>query len=181
MRSALLFFILVVFTLIALIIQDFLPALSILRNTHILLVPIIFAYGALVLPFPAMLALAVFTGLITDLSTLQIVHGKVEIGLGWSIIIYAVLGTVIQGVRRAFLKGAWWLHPPISAVCTLLILTLQYLMITISRESIVFNETVAWEIFIPSMVAFLLSPLIEVLFMFIERSLSHLQRLPRGY
>ncbi|PWU06221.1 MAG: hypothetical protein C5B47_07815 [Verrucomicrobia bacterium] len=181
MKSGLLLVVLAVAILIVLVIQDFLPPLSGFKNAQILLVPVVFTYGALALPFPGMLALAVFAGLITDLSIIQIVHDKVEIQLGSSIVIYAILGSIIQGVRTAFLKGAWWLHPPLSALCTLLLLTLQYLMIMFRRQSIVFNEAVLWKILVPTVIAFLISPLFEALFVFIERILPNPHRSSRGY
>ncbi len=181
MKAIFLLIILAVSMLIALVIQDFLPSPTLLKGAHIVLLPILFAYGALVLPFPAMLVLAIIAGGLTDLSVPQIVNAKVEIGLGSSIIIYAVLGTIMQGVQKAFFRGAWWLHPPLSALCTFLLLTLQYLMIALRRESIFFNETVIWKILIPTIIAFFLSPLIEALFILIERALPNLQRPPRGY
>ncbi len=181
MKSGLLFLVLAVSIFIVLIVQDFLPPLSGLKNAQILLVPIVFTYGALALPFPGMLALAIVAGLTTDLSTIQIIHDKVEIPLGSSIVVCTVLGTVMQGVRRAFFKGAWWIHPPLSALCTFLLLTLQYLMITFRRQSIVFNEAILWKILVPTVIAFLLSPLFEALFIFVERVLPSPQRSPRGY
>jgi hypothetical protein len=181
MKSGLLSLILACSIFIVSIVQDFFPPLSGFKNAHILLVPIVFTYGALALPFAGMLALAVLAGLITDLSIIQIIQDKVEIQLGSSIVIYTVMGTVTQGVRRAFFKGAWWIHPPLSALCTFLILTLQYLMITFRRQSIVFNEVILWKILVPSVIAFLLAPLFEVLFIFIERILPSPQRSPRGY
>lgn len=181
MKTALMFLILVASTFLAVPIQDLLPPLVDLKNTQILLVPIIFSYGALILPYPAMLALAVIAGFLTDLSVLQIVDGKVEIALGWSIVIYTVLGSLMQGVRKAFFEGAWWIHPPLSALCTFTLLTLQYLMITLRRESIIFNETVLWKILAPTVLTFLISPMIEALFLFIERSLPDFRRSSQGY
>lgn len=177
MKSILLLLILAASVFIALIVQDLLPPLSGFKNAHILLIPVFFSYGALVLPFPAVLIFAAFTGLITDLSIVQIVNGKVEIWLGSSIFIYTALGTIMQGVRGRFFKGAWWLHPHLSALCTFLVITLQYLIISLRRESLVFNEVVLWKILIPTVIAFLLSPAVELLFIYIERALPNF----RGY
>lgn len=172
MKTAYLLLILAASIWIALVLQYLLPPLSGFRDARVLLIPVLFTYGALVLPFPMMLVLAIFTGLLTDLSTLQIMNGKVEIELGSSIFVYAILGTAIQGVRKAFFGGAWWLHPPLSALCTFLLLTLQYIMICFRRDSLVLNETIAWKVLVPTVIAFLVSPLVEVLFIFIERGIS---------
>lgn len=176
MKAFLLFLLLAASILCALVAQGLLSPLFALKGAHILLIPVIFTYGALVLPFPALLALAVLTGLLTDLSFFQTVNGKVEIGLGWSIFFYTAIGIMLQGVRKAFLRGAWWLHPPLSAFCTFLFLTLQYLMISFRRENIIFNELVVWQILVPTAIAFLLSPLVEVFFILIERILPNFPR-----
>ena len=72
----------------ALIAQEFIPPLSFLGGAHLLLVPVLFCYGALWLSFPTMLAFALFTGLLSDLAFLHVVGDHVEIGLGWSVLFY---------------------------------------------------------------------------------------------
>ena len=71
-------------------------------GARVLLMPIIMFYGALALPIRGMLALCVYGGLMWDARHAQFItdsgcralhDGYVEIALGWSIILYAVLGS----------------------------------------------------------------------------------------
>ena len=62
--------------LLAYIIQNFLPPMADLHGAHVLLVPMVFCYAAMILPFPAMLAAAIFTGFLSDLLYLHVVAGK---------------------------------------------------------------------------------------------------------
>ena len=71
------FFILLVFVLIAQIAEFFIPTLPWLHNAHIYIAPVIVFYGAMALPFPLMLALALYAGFLLDALTVQ---RMVEVG-----------------------------------------------------------------------------------------------------
>ena len=78
------FFLLLVLVLIAQIAEFFIPALPWLYNAHIYIVPVIVFYGAMALPFPLMLALALYAGLL--LVALVAFGGilRISIVLKWS-------------------------------------------------------------------------------------------------
>ncbi len=84
------FFVLLLLVLIAQIAEFFIPALPWLYNAHVYIVPVIVFYGAMALPFPLMLSLALFAGVLLDALTVQVIGGKVEISAGSSILIYGV-------------------------------------------------------------------------------------------
>jgi hypothetical protein len=149
---------------LALLLQEFLPPAGFLAGAHLLLVPVLFCYGALRLPFPAMLGLAVFTGLLSDLAGLHSVGEHVEIGLGWSILFYVLVGTGLHLAQMAFPEGRWEIHCLASAVATGLLLLAQYLMVCLRRESFYFDGTVFWHIVGPALVALFLAPPIWFLF-----------------
>lgn len=149
---------------VALIAQDFLPAMPFFANARPLLVPIIFCYGALWLPFPAMLGLALWSGLLSDLANLHVIGDQVEIGLGWSILFYAFTGTLLQTLREAFADGRWEIHALASGVLTLLLLAGQYIMVCLRRESFYFDGTVFWHIAGPAIAALLLAPVFYFFF-----------------
>jgi hypothetical protein len=67
---------------------------------------------------------------------------------GWSIILYAALGTIMSGFRPLFQRGRWEIHCLLSGICTSFIVLAEYLMITIRRQPVqlVFNEQVWWRI-----------------------------------
>ncbi len=112
------FFLLLVLVLIAQIAEFFIPALPWLYNAHIYIVPVIVFYGAMALPFPLMLALALYAGLLLDALTVQVIGGKVEISMGSSILLYAVLSGLMHGLRPLFARGRWEVHCILSGICT---------------------------------------------------------------
>jgi hypothetical protein len=142
-------------------VQEMLPPVLHFYGARILLVPALFTYGALAFPMPAMLGLAVLTGLLSDLAYLHVAAGRVEIGLGWSIVYFVIAGLLAGGFRPMFLRGHWWIHIPVAVLATSLFLALQFLMITLRREGFVFNEVAAWRIVGSGLMAGLVSPLIH--------------------
>jgi len=133
---------------------------------RVMLVPMVMFYGALALPLPGMLALAFVGGLMNDALNTQYSDGVVEIAAGWSIILYAGLGTIMSGFRPLFQRGRWEIHCLLSGICTSFIVLAEYLMITIRRQPVqlVFNEQVWWRIGGAGLIAAFLSPLIFFLF-----------------
>src|SRR5205809_1371027 len=104
------FFLLLVIVLVAQIAEFFIPTLSWFYNSHIYIVPVIVFYGAMALPFPLMLALALYAGILLDALTVQVIGGKVEISMGWSILLYVVLSGLMHGLRPLFDRGRWEVH-----------------------------------------------------------------------
>lgn len=141
------------------IIELFIPPLEWMYNAHIYIVPVIVFYGAMALPFPRMLWLAFIAGFLLDVLTMQVIGSRVEIALGWSILVYAVLASIMHGLRPLFIRGRWEIHCIMSGVCTSLILLAQYLMITFRRGSIFFTPEAWWQIGGPGLIAMLMAPL----------------------
>jgi hypothetical protein len=154
------FFVLLISMFLALVVQTFIGPLPMI-GARVLLMPIIMFYGALALPTPGMLALSFCGGLMWDALHTQIVDGNVEIAMGWSIVLYAVLGTLMSGFRPLFQRGRWEIHCLLSGVCTSVIVLAEYLMITFRREPVVFvfTKDIWWRIGGAGLIAILLSPL----------------------
>ena len=93
------FVILIVLTFVAQIVEFFIPPLDWMYNARIYLVPLIVFYGAMAMPFPLALALAGFAGFLLDVVTVQALGARVEISVGWSILLYAVLAAIMHGLR----------------------------------------------------------------------------------
>ena len=159
------FFLLLVLVLIAQIAEFFIPALPWLYDAHIYIVPVIVFYGAMALPFPLMLALALYAGLLLDALTVQVIGGKVEISMGSSILLYVVLSGLMHGLRPLFARGRWEVHCILSGICTSLIVLVQYLMITFRRGSLVFTREIWWQIGGPGLIAVAMAP---ILFWFLQ-------------
>ncbi len=159
------FFFLLLLVLIAQIAEFFIPALPWLYNAHIYIVPVIVFYGAMALPFPLMLALALYAGILLDALTVQVISGKVEISAGWSILLYGVLAGIMHGLRPLFMRGRWEVHCILSGIGTSVIILAQYLMITFRRGSLIFSREVWWQIGGPGLIAVAMAP---IMFWFLQ-------------
>jgi hypothetical protein len=153
------FVVLLVLTFLAQIVEFFIPPLDWMDNARIYLVPIIVFYGAMSLPFPAVMALAFFAGFMLDALTVQVLGPRVEISVGWSILLYAVLAAIMHGLRPLFIRGRWEVHCVMSGVCTSSILLSQYLMISFRRGSLFFTREAWWQIIGPGLIAMIMAPL----------------------
>src|SRR5205823_6513695 len=122
------------------------------------IMPVILFYGALALPFGWMLALVFCAGFMWDALTVQVLDSHVEIALGWSILLYALLGSIMHGFRPWFLKGRWEVHCLLSGLCTSAILLAEFLMLTFQRGGFVFSKEIWWRILGPGVMAMLLAP-----------------------
>jgi hypothetical protein len=154
------FVILLVLILAAQVAEFFIPALPWLYNAHIYIVPVLVFYGAMALPFPLMLAVALYAGILLDALTVQVIGTKVEISMGWSILLYAVLAGMMHGLRPLFVRGRWEIHCVLTGICTSVIILAQYLMITFRRGSLFFSQEVWWQIGGPGLIAMLMAPVV---------------------
>ena len=160
------FFAVLVFSMFAATIgQHFIGPLPVI-HARVLLMPIIMFYGALALPMYGMLVLTFIGGLMWDALNTQYIDGAVEISAGWSIVLFAALGAIMNGFRPLFLRGRWEIHCLLTGVCTSALVLAEYLMITIRRQPVhfIFNDQVWWRIGGAGLVATFLSPLIFFLF-----------------
>jgi hypothetical protein len=155
------FFVVLLFlVLVAQIAEFFIPPLDWMYHAHIYIAPVLVFYGAMALPFPLMLGLALFAGVLLDALTVQVIGGKVEISLGWSILLYAVLAGIMHGMRPLFIRGRWEVHCLLTGLCTSAIILAQYLMITFRRGTFLFTKEVWWQIGGPGLMAMLMAPVI---------------------
>jgi hypothetical protein len=98
--------------------------------------------------------------MLLDALTVQVIGSKVEISMGWSILLYAVLAGIMHGLRPLFIRGRWEVHCILSGVCTSAIILAQYLMISFRRGSLFFSGEVWWQIGGPGLMAVLMAPII---------------------
>jgi len=153
----------------------YIPPLPIMDGARVLLMPVVFFFGALALPFWGMLILATFCGLLWDATTLQVITPMigetammkaVEIIPGWSIILYAVLGAVMNGFQPLYLRGRWEIHTLMSGLFTALIVFTEFIFISVRRAAFyedaafLFNATIGWRILGAGVVALILAPFI---------------------
>ena len=143
-------FVLLLFVLMALgfVVQDFIPAIDWAWHARIFAVPIIYFACAISLPFSVMLCFAFFTGFVWDalnhvaVAYPDIAHAALEVGavpggsggaFGFSIFLFALLGSLMHGIRPLFRRGRWELPILMTGAGTFLLLTLQYAFINFRR------------------------------------------------
>jgi len=164
------FVLLLILVFVAQITEFFLPTIDWMYNARIYIVPVIVFYGAMALPFPLMLALVFFAGFLLDVLTAQVIGARVEISIGSSILIYAILAGIMHGLRPLFARGRWEIHCFTAGLCTSLLLLAQYLMINFRRGSLVFNREVWWQIGGPGVLAMIMAPLVFWILHWLARS-----------
>jgi hypothetical protein len=174
------FFLLLFLVLVSQIAELFIPALPWLYNAHVYIVPVIVFYGAMALPFPLMLALAFYAGVLLDALTVQVIGDKVEVSAGSSILLYGVLAGVMHGLRPLFARGHWEVHCILSGIFTSLIVLAQYLMITFRRGSLVFTREIWWQIGAPGIIAMLVAPIVFWLLQWLGRMTAYPYSPERG-
>ena len=164
------FLLLFVLMFAGLVAQHFIGPVPVL-GARVLLMQMVMLYGALALPLPGMLALTFTGGLMWDALHTQWVGDagvdpQVEIAMGWSIVLYAALGTIMNGFRPLFLRGRWEIHCLLTGVCTAVMVLAEYLMLTVRRQPIhfVFDSHVWWKIGGAGLLATLLAPLFFFIF-----------------
>ena len=167
------FLILMVLVFVAQIVEFFIPPLDWMYNAHIYITPVLVFYGAMALPFPLMLVLAFWAGFLLDTFNTQVVGTHVEISLGSSILLYAVLAGIMHGLRPLFARGRWEVHCIMSGLCTSAILLGQYLMLSFRRGSLFFSREVWWQIGGPGLLAMLMAPLVFWILHWLARATAY--------
>lgn len=177
-------------TALALILQDFIPAFDWAYGSRIFLVPVVFFACAVSVPFPVMLLLAFATGFVWDARNLvspdyaeKIAHGasmaNVHFGdigqaaiqlettipqsgatFGFSIFLYALLGSFMQGIRPLFRRGRWELPVLMTGIGTFLLLLMEYLWINFRRGGFVFPVEIWYHLLTTALLSMFVAPLI---------------------
>ncbi len=152
--------VLLILVFLAQMLELYIPPLEWMFDARVYIVPVLVFYGAIALPFPLVLAVAFFAGFLWDALNVQVVGAKVDISMGSTILLYAVLAAIMHGLRPLFVRGRWEVHCIMCGVCTSLILLSQYLMISFRRGSVLFTREAWWQIGGPGLLALLMAPLI---------------------
>jgi len=169
-------FVLLLFVLMALgfVVQDFSPAIDWAWHARIFAVPVIYFACAISLPFTVMLCFAFFTGFVWDaLNHVAIVYPDVAQAalqvdavppgsggaFGFSIFLYALLGSLMHGIRPLFRRGRWELPVLMTGAGTFLLLTLEYLFINFRRAGFSFPAEVWHHIAATAVLSMIVAPL----------------------
>ena len=125
--------------------------------------------AAISVPFPVMLGLAFFTGIIWDgLHVIIPPEGEIsnpqaalkDIRFGYSTLLFGLLGALMQGLRPLFRRGRWELPIIMTGVGAFLFLLIQYLLVNFTLGGLVFPASVWFKILTTALLCMLISPLI---------------------
>ena len=135
LRSTALFvFCLLLLILVGHVIDDFIPALSRAFGARVLIVPVIFFACALTVPFPVMLLFAFASGLLWDARHMVVDEGS-SVAFGYSILLFALTGALMQGVRPLFRRGRWEFPLLMVGVATVILLSMEWFLVSFQRGS----------------------------------------------
>lgn len=154
------------------ILQEFIPASEWAYGARLLLVHTVFLTIAVALPFPAVLGFAALTGFLWDaryylpIYSAETIPGafvQVEIPFGFTIFLFGLIGSLIQGVRPLFRKGRWELPVLMIAAGTGLMLLLEYFVICFHRGNLELPPELWWKLLMTSLFSALVSPILLLL------------------
>lgn len=166
--------VLVILIFLSLVMQHFLGAVP-PWGAKMFVMPLIFLYGALSLPTNGMLLLAFLSGLMWDVMHVQWVEETMELGVGWSVLAYGILGALVSGLRPLFLRGRWEVHCLFSGFATSVLVAVEYLMISLRREPLrfEFSEVIWGRIFGAGVVALIMAPFVFAALSYLARLMGH--------
>jgi len=159
MRQGILFIILLLLLPIAVAIQDLLPAIPPFQ-ARILLLPVVFCFGVMALPLVPALFFALATALVQGLVLLQIQSGQAELGLTVPVVFFLLWAIALQMTSEATQGMRWEVHALGSAVVTLTLLSVEFLMLCVRRGGFPLEMLVLQRILIPSVTSLLIAPLL---------------------
>lgn len=157
----------------AFVFQLFLPPVLLLKGAAILLVPALYFYGCVSLPFPLVLALTFVTGLFNDLLLVPQVKDQLDYPAGVSVLVYLGPGLIMHGLKPLFLRHRWelhWLLAEIGAALTPFLLLAQYAILSIGRAQFFYSDVIVWRIVGPGLISLVIAPCV----FFILTPLSHM-------
>lgn len=183
----------IILLLLTFMVQEFIPGLEIAQFATLFLPAVFFFSASVAAPFSMMLLLAFITGFIWDarhlpgiaesLSGAEDVFGTgadVELGagthplpFGLSIVLFGMLGTLLQGIRPLFKRGRLELPVLMVGLAVFAWLLAQYLIITFLRGSLQFPAGVWSKMITDSLLAMLAAPLIFLLLYSLARLSSY--------
>ncbi len=158
--------------LLAFVLQEFVPVLEWAYGSRLLLVHAVFLAAAVSVPFPAMLAMALATGFLWDARHHVPVYpdgdalgllSQTELPFGFTIFLFGVAGSLIQGVRPLFRRGRWELPVLMIGLCTGLMLLVEYLVISFHRGDLVVPPEFWWKLLMSALFSSLVSPFLLLL------------------
>ena len=159
----------VLLVLTAFVVQQFLPAFTGFHNSRVLQVQLVFLCAALTVESPTMLLLAFVSGFLWDANSVTGPHGgdpevysqPVEsIRFGSSILLFAGMGYLMQGIQPLFRQGKWYLSAALSGIAVFLYLAAEYAIISFIRGGFILTYATVFQMAYTAVLTMLFSPIV---------------------
>ena len=164
-------FSLILMVFAACVAQQFVPVFTGLYEARILIVPLVFLCSAVTVHPAPMLILAFLCGFLWDAQHLPLAGpfgGDLAVYLdpvasmrfGYSIILYAFMGFLMQGIQPLFREGKWHVSALLTGVALFLYLFTEFMLITFVRGEFSLSRGTMLKISFSALLTMLLSPLV---------------------
>lgn len=168
--------------LAAFLVQQFIPSLSGLNQARILLVHLVFLCSAVTVATPTMLLLAFIGGILWDahcslapiIADTEVYAKPVEsLRFGYSILLFAGMGYLMQGLNPLFRQGKWQFSALLTGIATFLYLTADYALISFVRGDFVITRGIIRLTAYTSLLTMLFSPVIFWMLYILAKFFGH--------
>ncbi|MFP6856167.1 MAG: hypothetical protein VCA73_02745 [Roseibacillus sp.] len=160
---------LILMVITACILQQFSPAFEGLYEARVLVVPLVFLCAAVTVNVGPMLLLAFVCGFLWDaqhilgqheVDTQVYVDSQADVRFGYSIVLYAMMGFIMQGIQPLFREGKWHVSALLSGVAIFLYLFVEYMFITFIRGDLILTRSLFLKITLTALMTMFLCPLV---------------------
>ncbi len=162
--------------LLSCILQQFLPPIGAWNDARILLIPLVFLCSAITIPTAGMLLLAFLGGFLWDAQHILLVEAgdpsiysehTDSLKFGYTIILYALMGFLMQGIQPLFQQGKWYLSAILSGIAIFFYLWVEYLLLSFVRGGFNFDNSILQQIIFTALLTMTISPIVfAILFHF---------------
>jgi hypothetical protein len=175
-------FIMILLLLASFVVQQFLPAFTGIHQSRILLVQLVFLCEAVTVGQPTMLLLAFIGGFFWDAHCAIGPHGgdpevytqQVEsLRFGYSILLFAAMGFLMQGIQPLFKQGKWQFSAMLSGIAIFLYLAAEYAIINFVRGEFVLSKATLVQMLFTSLLTMFFSPLVFWMLFRIAKACDH--------
>ena len=168
--------------LAAFVVQQFLPAVTGLHQSRVLLVQLVFLCAAVTVSPPTMLLLAFIGGLFWDTQSVIGPHGgdpevytqqAESLRFGYSIILFGAMGFLMHGIQPLFKQGKWQFSALLSGIAVFLYLAAEYMLLSFVRGGMILTRATVSQMIYTSILTMLFSPLIFWMLYQIAKACDH--------
>lgn len=168
--------------LAAFVVQQFIPALTGLHHSRVMLVQLVFLCVAVTVPTPAMLLMAFICGFLWDAHCALAPHGgdpavysqpMESLRFGYSILLFAAMGFLMHGIQPLFQQGKWHFSALLTGIAIFFYLAAEYMLIIFVRGGFDISGATLQMMFYTAVLTMIFSPLVFWLLFKISNACQH--------